>query len=160
MFRSRYPEVPILALAPMVTHKVQVDIRTPLGMRNDVLFNLRFHSTPRALACSIGRLRWACGLPEKARPRWLARWNAKTCAVLAEYGGLAALQWARAAGCECSDWYDAQLSSRYGAGALELTLERPPRTRRDCAVWCSRCAMSAKSRCALDLKCTVKTWAT
>ena len=61
----------------------------------------RFSTAPRVLACSVGRLRWARGLINRggAGPIWLARWDHGTCAVLAKYGGLAEIQWARSEGC-------------------------------------------------------------
>ena len=61
----------------------------------------RFRTAPRAMACSAGRVRWAYSLPRDARPPWLAPWDRGTCAMLARHGGLEALKWARANGC---DW--------------------------------------------------------
>ena len=80
----------------------------------------RFRTAPRALACSVGRLRWARGLQSAesgARPPWLARWDGGTCAVLARHGGLAALQWARASGC---DWDSATCAAAAAGGHLAV----------------------------------------
>ena len=50
------------------------------------------------VASSSQRLKWVRELGAGG-PRWVQDWNHRTCARLAQVGGLEALQWARANGC-------------------------------------------------------------
>ena len=77
---------------------------------------LRFKTSPRAIACSAGRLSWAHGLGEAAPP-WLRRWDRATCAIVARHGCVAGLRWARANGC---DWDSFTCYSAAEGGHLEV----------------------------------------
>ena len=57
----------------------------------------RLTTQAHSVGLSVSRLVWARGLVES--PRWLARWDAKTCEVLASVGSKAGLGWAREGGC-------------------------------------------------------------
>ena len=64
---------------------------------------------------SLERVEWIWNL--ESPPRWLSRWNAKTCAIIAYGGQLDAVQWARANGC---DWDACTCSYAAYGGHLEV----------------------------------------
>lgn len=50
---------------------------------------------PSAVLSSIARLEYVSRLPEHLQPRWLSSLNCYTTAVMAEYGNLEVLEWAK-----------------------------------------------------------------
>ena len=98
-----------------------------------------------SVASSVGRLVWLRGLGDSdTAPRWLRRWDERTCWSLAGVGALESLQWARANGCAWSvytcgcaargghlkvlqwarangcEWDDSICTEAAGAGHLEV----------------------------------------
>ena len=62
----------------------------------------RLTTHARSVGLSVPRLAWARALAEP--PPWLARWNEKTCEVLAHVGSKVGLEWAREGGCAWHRW--------------------------------------------------------
>ena len=63
----------------------------------------RIVTSVAGVASSAARLAWVRGLSDAA-PSWVRAWNSLTSHHLASVGGLEALQWARANGCEWDAW--------------------------------------------------------
>jgi hypothetical protein len=76
----------------------------------------RIVTSVAGVASSAARLAWVRGL-SGAAPSWVRAWNSLTSHHLASVGGLEALQWARANGCEWDAWTCGQAAQ---GGHLEV----------------------------------------
>ena len=76
----------------------------------------RIVTSVAGVASSAGRLAWVRGLSGVV-PSWVRAWDWRTSSSLASVGGLEALQWARANGCE---WNASTCSGAAYRGHLEM----------------------------------------
>ena len=69
---------------------------------------------PSAVLHNLDRVKWVKSWPREQQPKWLRKWSARTCAIIAKVGKLEVLQWARANGCPWDEYNTCSAAERRG----------------------------------------------